>query len=233
MLDIHSAQTLTLRTNHQAVWKPFRVLSTFHCTICIFIRDNKFIFLQNALLRYDNLTSGESQQHKQLENHSRACTLEWNHWRLDPVLIMDFFFPLHLQVENVYSACRDKSHCSVQSRGTATAWLMWRLRLVLTPLGKQVALTGTWNAPLWPQRFNLRYKSPACYSKLYSASPQGPKYGMCAASQQQQQMWRKKAYRRVRNKRWMTASTAAVEKIWCVNLGEEGSWSRTEVCGEK
>lgn len=49
-------------------------------------------------------------------------------------------------MENVYSACRDKSHCSVQSRGTATAWLMWRLRLVLTPLGKQVALTGTWNA---------------------------------------------------------------------------------------
>ncbi len=96
---------------------------TFHCTICIFIHDNKFIFLQNSLLCYDNLMSGESLQRKQLENHSHAYMLEWNYWRLDSALII--FFPP--QVENVYSACWDKSHRSVQSRGTNTDRLMVRL----------------------------------------------------------------------------------------------------------
>lgn len=106
----------SLRTNHKAAsllcsnhWGPF----TFHCTICIFIHNNEFIFLKNALLCYDNLMSGELLQQQQLENHSHACMLEWHFCRLDSDLII--FFPI--QVENVYSACRDKTRCSVQSRG--------------------------------------------------------------------------------------------------------------------
>lgn len=81
-----------VQTNHQAASllckkSPF----TFRRTIWIFIRDNKFTFLQNSLLCYDNLMSGELLRHKQLENHSHACMPEWNYWRLDSALMI--FFP--------------------------------------------------------------------------------------------------------------------------------------------
>lgn len=134
--------------------------------------------------------SGESLQHKQLQDHSHACMLGWNDWRLDHALIISCL------------PSGEKKMC---------------IQHVKILQGKRpVFLVSSWHSlehemPSRSQWFGPRYKPPACYSELYSVCPRGQLRHVCSepaadvGGETQKAKNNRRAYREgreKRNKRW-------------------------------